>query len=120
MSRTTISIASSIALAITVASSAQSLVTGPSSSATPYVRAHNGYPVDIHSILTVGDFVNFKPDGISPYRFCGIPDGMGAYLNNDGTMTVLVTHEYATNNGGSVPRAHHPAGFSNGAFTSQW
>ena len=120
MSRTTISIASSIALAITVAASAQSLVTGPSSSANPYVRAHNGYPVDIHSILTVGDFVNFKPDGISPYYFCGIPDGMGAYLNNDGTMTVLVTHEYATNNGGSVPRAHHPAGFSNGAFTSQW
>lgn len=120
MSRSIISIASSTALAVTVAASAQSVLTGPSSSATPYVRPHNGYPIDVVSILTVGDFVNYKPDAVSPYYFCGIPDGMGAYSNNDGTMTVLVTHEYATTNGGGVPRAHHPAGFSNGAFTSQW
>lgn len=120
MSHSIISIASLTALAVTVAASAQSVITGPSSSATPYVRAHNGYPVDIHSIITVGDFVNLKPDGVSPYYFCGIPDGMGAYSNNDGTMTVLITHEYATTNGGGIARAHHPAGFSNGAFTSQW
>ena len=120
MSRSIITLASSVALATTVAATAQSVITGPSSSATPYVRPHNGYPVDVVSIITVGDFVNYKPDGVSPYYFCGIPDGMGAYKNNDGTMTVLVTHEYATTNGGGVPRAHHPAGFSNGAFTSQW
>jgi hypothetical protein len=120
MSRSIITLASSVALATTVAATAQSVLTGPSSSATPYVRPHNGYPIDVVSIITVGDFVNYKPDGISPYYFCGIPDGMGAYKNNDGTMTVLVTHEYATTNGGGVRRAHHPAGFSNGAFTSQW
>jgi hypothetical protein len=120
MSRSIITLASSVALAITVAATAQSVITGPSSSASPYVRPHNGYPIDVVSIITVGDFVNLKPDGISPYYFCGIPDGMGAYRNNDGSMSVLITHEYATTNGGGVPRAHHPAGFSNGAFTSQW
>jgi len=120
MSRSIITLASSVALATTVAATAQSVVTGPSSSSDPYVRAHNGYPIDVVSIITVGDFVNLKPDGISPYYFCGIPDGMGAYPNNDGTMTLLITHEYSTANGGGIPRAHHPAGFSNGAFTSQW
>ena len=106
-------------LAISLSASAQSVVTGPSSSASPYVRPFNNYPVDVVSILTVGDTVNNKPNG-APYYLVGIPDGMGAYMNQDGTMTLLVAHELATNNGGGVPRAHHPAGFSNGAFTSQW
>ncbi len=119
MSRSIISIASSTALAVTVAANAQSVITGPSSSATPYLRPYNNYPVDVYSVLTVGDTVNNKPNGL-PYYLVGIPDGMGAYRNTDGTATVLVAHELATTNGGGIPRAHHPAGFSNGAFTSQW
>jgi hypothetical protein len=46
--------------------------TGPSRSQSPYViSTANG--VDIKSILTVGDSVNTKPDGVTPYRMVGIP-----------------------------------------------
>jgi hypothetical protein len=53
--------------------------TGPSSSQSPYVlRSQPG--IVTRSILTVGDSVNTKPDGVTPYRMVGIPDGLGAYL----------------------------------------
>ena len=42
-------------------------ITGPSSSESPYlVRLQPG--VATVSVLTVGDAVNFKPDGVTPYR----------------------------------------------------
>ena len=84
---------------------AQRVATGPSSSATPYVRPFAGYPADVYSVLTVGDSVNARPDG-TPYRLVGIPDGMGSYLNPDGTTTLLVTHELAASAGGGMRRAH--------------
>jgi hypothetical protein len=72
-------------------------ITGPSSSASSYVaRAVPG--VVTKSILTVGDSVNAKPDG-TPYRFVGIPDGLGAFDNGNGTFTVLVNHELRAGTG---------------------
>src|SRR5437667_8009223 len=69
-------------------------VTGPSSSESPYlVRTEPG--VVTVSILTVGDAVNYKADGITPYRMVGIPDGLGAFDNGDGTFTLLMNHELA-------------------------
>ncbi len=66
--------------------------TSPSSSQSPYLlRSQPG--IVTKSILTVGDSVNTKPDGVSPYRMVGIPDGLGAYDNGDGTFTVLMNHE---------------------------
>ena len=88
-------------------------ITGPSSSASPYVIASQP-GVDVTSIITVGDSVNFKPDGVTPYRMVGIPDGMGAYDNNDGTFTVLLNHEIGNNVG--VTRAHGAIG----SFVSSW
>ncbi|MDO8413060.1 MAG: hypothetical protein Q7S51_04625, partial [Gallionellaceae bacterium] len=86
--------------------------TGPSSSATPYlVAAASG--VKITSLLTVGDTVNDKSDG-TPYRMVGIPDGLGAFDNNDGTFTVLMNHELRNTVG--VTRAHGGIG----AFVSKW
>lgn len=85
---------------------------GPSSSETPYVlRSVPG--VVTKSILTVGDSVNLKPDGVSPYRMVGIPDGLGAFDNGDGTFTVLMNHELSS---GGFVRAHG----ANGAFVSRW
>lgn len=85
---------------------------GISSSATPYlVAAASG--VEITSLLTVGDTVNNKPDG-TPYRMVGIPDGLGAFDNNDGTFTVLMNHELRNTVG--VARAHGGMG----AFVSKW
>lgn len=86
--------------------------TGPSSSQSPYVvPAVPG--VQTTSILTVGDAAGTKPDG-SAYRMVGIPDGLGAFSNGDGTFTVLMNHEL-TNTAG-VTRAHG----AKGAFVSAW
>jgi hypothetical protein len=85
---------------------------GPSSSQPPYiVRSQPG--VVTKSILTTGDSVNSKPDG-TPYRLVGIPDGLGAFDNGDGTFTVLMNHELAANRG--TMRAHGAIG----AFVSKW
>jgi hypothetical protein len=87
-------------------------IQGPSSSESPYVvRAVPG--VVTKSILTVGDSVNEKPDG-APYRLVGIPDGLGAFDNGDGTFTVLINHEIPSGLG--IVRAHG----ANGAFVSRW
>ncbi len=66
------------------------------------------------ALLTVGDTKNLKPDGVTPYRMVGIPDGLGAYDNNDGTFTVLMNHELGATAGAT--RAH----LSVGAFVSKW
>ena len=55
-------------------------ITGPSSSQSPYiVRSQPG--VVVKAIMTVGDSVNLKPDGVTPYRMVGIADGLGAFDN---------------------------------------
>ncbi len=98
---------------IGAASSAVAIETaGPSSSATPYlVAAASG--VRVASLITVGDTVNNKPDG-TPYRMVGLPDGLGAFDNDNGTFTVLMSHELRNTAG--VARAHGGMG----AFVSQW
>jgi len=85
---------------------AQGTNTGPSSSASPYLlRAEPG--VVTTSILTVGD-------SVGGYRMVGIPDGLGAFDNGDGTFTLLMNHEIARGLG--VARAHGAIG----AFVSKW
>jgi hypothetical protein len=85
---------------------------GPSSSDGPYVLPTLA-GVRTTAILTVGDSVNDKPDG-TPYRMVGIPDGLGAFDNGDGTFTVLMNHELGSTAG--VLRAHG----AKGAFVSRW
>ncbi|MCX6889052.1 MAG: autotransporter domain-containing protein [Verrucomicrobia bacterium] len=95
-----------VAAAATVSLSAQSLITGPSSSQTPYLTpTAPGWSST--SILTVGD-------AIGGYQMVGIPDGLGAFSNGDGTMTVLANHELG-NTSGTV-RGHGAIG----AFVSKW
>jgi hypothetical protein len=80
--------------------------TGPSSSDSPYlVRETPG--ITTKSVLTTGDAIN-------EYRMVGIPDGLGAFDNGDGTFTVLMNHELG-NTVGTV-RAHG----AKGAFVSKW
>jgi secreted PhoX family phosphatase len=81
-------------------------ITGCSSSQSPYVKPL-GAGNTTTSILTVGDL-------IGGYDMVGIPDGMGAYDNNDGTFTLLMDHELGTTAG--VVRDH---GFI-GSFVSKW
>lgn len=100
-------IAVGTALALSgVALAAPGTAQGPSSSATPYLtRAVSG--VVTTSVLTTGD-------STGGYRMAGIPDGLGAYDNGDGTFTVLMNHELGADKG--VVRAHG----SKGAFVSRW
>ena len=84
-----------------------SLTTGPSSSATPYVQGVAGY--DITSILTTGD-------SVGGYIMGGIPDGLGAFDNGNGTFTVLMNHEWALPNGG----VSHGVLGAGSAYVSQW
>ena len=92
--------------AAAVAVAAPGSQTGPSSSEAPYlVRTQPG--IVTKSILTVGDSV----DG---YRMAGIPDGLGAYDNGDGTFTLLSNHELPSSTG--VVRDHG----ARGAFVSKW
>ncbi len=84
---------------------AQAQNQGPSSSQTPYLESTSSWTIT--SLLTTGDT-------IGGYKMVGIPDGLGAYDNGNGTITVLMNHEL--NNAVGVTRAHG----SIGAFVSQW
>jgi hypothetical protein len=91
-----------IAIAATaIAVAAPGAETGPSSSQSPYLlRSQPGIVTE--SILTTGDSVNNTPDG-SPYRMVGIPDGLGAFDNGDGTL-YLVDEPRALKLSGRGPR----------------
>ncbi|MGN6751069.1 MAG: hypothetical protein ACTHJJ_00780, partial [Intrasporangium sp.] len=80
--------------------------TGPSTTTTPYVETVRPGIVT-KSVLTVGD-------SVGGYKMAGIPDGLGAYDNGDGTFTVLMNHELGSTSG--VVRDHGSAG----AFVSKW
>ncbi|MEY2600496.1 MAG: hypothetical protein RLZZ142_2755, partial [Verrucomicrobiota bacterium] len=86
------------------------VVKGPSSSETPYLSPTAPF-WSATSLLTVGDAVT-KIGGGS-YRMAGIPDGLGAFDNGDGTFTVLANHEIGGTSG--IVRAG-----TLGAFVSQW
>jgi hypothetical protein len=64
--------------------------------ATPYILP-TAAGVTTQSILTTGD-------SIGGYRMAGIPDGLGAFDNGDGTFTLLMNHELGNTVG--VTRAH--------------
>jgi hypothetical protein len=81
--------------------------TGPSSSQTPYVVPLLP-TVDVTSILTVGD-------AAGGYQMIGIPDGLGAIDNGDGTFNVYMNHELGKT-AGTIVRDHGQIG----SFVSQW
>lgn len=86
---------------------------GPTTSESPYlVPVAAG--VEFISILTVGDKVPNSDKVNESYRMAGIPDGLGAYDNDDGTIAVLMNHELSDMVG--AVRRHG----NKGAFISMW
>src|SRR5437899_1176802 len=88
-----------------------SQIQGPTSSQTPYLVSANSH-VTVESLITTGD------QALNGYTMVGIPDGLGAFDNGNGTFTVLMNHEISNSNpalAGAV-RAHG----ANGAFLSEW
>lgn len=79
---------------------------GISSSADSYIKGI-APGVSFTSIFTTGD-------AIGGYQMGGIPDGLGAYDNGNGTFTVLMNHELGGTSG--VTRAHG----AKGAYVSEW
>ena len=74
---------------------------GPSTETSPYILP--SLPnVRFTSILTVGD--RLPGDGV----FGGKTDGIGAYDNGDGTITVLINHEISASEG--IVRDHGATG----------
>ncbi len=117
--RTSSSLAAAVGAIIASASPVMAdVLTGPSSSQTPYVT-----PIaddwSVTSLLTVGDSASD-----SVYPMVGIPDGLGAFRGRIGTkgeivrdanyMTVLMNHELGGTSG--AVRTHG----QKGAFISQW
>jgi uncharacterized protein YjiK/2',3'-cyclic-nucleotide 2'-phosphodiesterase (5'-nucleotidase family) len=80
--------------------------TGPSTTQTPYLQSQS-IGGKYTSILSVND-------AVGGYKMVGIPDGLGAYDNNNGTFTLLMNHELGNTAG--IARAHGSAG----AFVSKW
>lgn len=107
MKNRSISIAAALGVALTSTAASAAVIQGPSSSQTPYLTpTFRGW--SSYSILTVGD-------SVGGYAMAGIPDGLGAFDNNDGTITILMNHELPGAAGG--PRSH---GAPSGAFVSEW
>jgi len=110
---------STLPLGLFLANTAFAQITGPSTLSTPYVLpTRPGY--ETISILTV-DNTGATPDDTvpnlttgQPYGLGGIPDGMGAFDNGDGTFTLLVNHEFG--NASGVVRDHG----AKGAYVSKW
>ena len=73
---------------------------------SPYLVPVSGSGVSFVPLLTVGDQVG-------TYAMPGIPDGLGAFDNGDGTFTVLMNHELPATDG--AVRDHGSAG----AFVSR-
>lgn len=90
---------------------------GPSSSQTPYlVPLAPG--AGLQSIITTHDAV--PRAGSAPgtaFTFAGIPDGLGAFDNRDGTYTILVNHELGSNQG--LDRKTVGGGSGKGAFVDR-
>lgn len=99
----------SAAVLFAASGSAFGQITGPSTNTSPYILATQGlgHVVQTKSLFTVGD-------SIGGYKMVGLPDGMGAYSNGDGTFTLMLNHEVGAAAG--VTRAHG----STGAFVSRW
>lgn len=80
--------------------------TGPSSSDAPYlIPAAAG--VRTTSVLTAGD-------NVAGYTMSGLPDGLGAFDNRDGTFTLVSNHELSAGEG--LVRAHG----ATGSYISRW
>ena len=101
-----------LAAAATVSLSAQNVITGPSSSQTPYLSpTAPGWSAI--SLLTVGD-------AIGGYQMIGIPDGLGAFSNGNGTMTVLANHEIGNDFTTGVLKGTARAHGIGGGIVSKW
>ncbi|MGH7130692.1 MAG: alkaline phosphatase PhoX [Phycisphaerales bacterium] len=114
--------------ALVLAAGAAAQQTGPSTQQSSYmVPSDPASGVIFRSLISNGngnstpnelytrlDPVTNQPIAGQSYRLVGVPDGLGAFNNDDGTFTLLMNHEIGNAEG--IARA---AG-NTGAFVSRW
>src|SRR6185503_12681811 len=86
----------SLAASLAAATSAMAQA-GFLTSITPYT-VPVGPEYRIIPILSTGDRVPRTSNPMQQYQMVGIPDGLGAHSNADGTVTFYMNHELRNNN----------------------
>src|SRR5262245_44981972 len=78
--------------------------------------------IGIAPLLTVGDVVDRTGVPGQQYRMAGIPDGLGAYATDHGTVQLFMNHEMVEGTNSSVPRVGGVAypDTQTGAFVSKY
>jgi Alkaline phosphatase PhoX len=109
-----VTVVAALAVGGTVMSIGDSVSAG--TSIKPYVEAV-GPEYEVRALLSVGDVVPETSDPSRQFRMAGIPDGLGAYPNSDGTQTLFMSHEA---NRGATPQPLVGAPRYRGAFVSKW
>jgi Bacterial protein of unknown function (DUF839) len=82
----------------------------------PYVVAV-GAEYEVRALFSAGDAVPETSDPTRQFRMVGIPDGLGAHPNGDGTHTLFMSHEA---NRTQTPGPLVGAPRYRGAFVSKW
>ena len=85
-----------------------SILYANTSIAAPAYIAPTAQGWQVQAIMTVGE------TAANGYAMVGVPDGLGAYANTDGSVTLLMNHELSPDKG--TVRAHG----QKGAFVSRW
>ena len=86
-----------LALGMSVVASVGAVAALAATAVKPYV-VPVGDEYDVDALFSVADQVPLLGDSSSPpkqYRMVGIPDGLGAHANGDGTATLYMNHELA-------------------------
>lgn len=95
---------------------------GAATSVKPYVVAV-GSQYEVDALFSVNDRVPEASNAGLRFRMVGIPDGLGAHPNGNGTSTLYMNHEFTsgTNSSPVVDAAGNPVGPEyRGAFVSKW
>lgn len=83
----------------------------------PYVVSASNSPYDILPILSVGDKVPATNDPAKDFQMIGIPDGLGAQPNADGTISLFMNHELVKT---ALSQATVPGPLERGTFISRY
>lgn len=107
--------ASVLTVALVVAATSAAAVFG-ATEIKPYVEPiGDGY--DIRPLFSVADKVPETSDPSRQYQMVGVPDGLGAHPNGDGTSTLFMNHELPP---GTESEALVGGPRYRGAFVSKW
>ncbi len=100
---------------VVLAAAVVTAVASATTSVKPYVVAV-GSEYEVDALFSVGDTVPML-GGSGTYRMVGIPDGLGAHANPNGTSTLFMNHEL----GFTALSEPYVGGTKNrGAFVSKW